>query len=117
MTASLKQFFSEQLGNPGESLKDDAFPTLCTTTAEGRPQIRYFLTTVNDWGFPAASPLLNPDDQATWTLNQIHIDHIAPSKGTSDIPPPDRDRLGNLTPLWGRDNSSLVQQAFHAEAD
>jgi hypothetical protein len=104
-------FFKEQLTDPREALRR-RLPDQLFYGGRRKTQIRYFLTTMNDWGFPFVAPAEQPDIQAVWTLSDIHVDHIAPRQGASDIPPAERDRLGNLTPLKGRDNSSLSNKPF-----
>jgi hypothetical protein len=108
---SVQDFFKVQLVNPAERLAA-RLPERLRYHGNRKTLIRYFLTTINDWGFPASPPADDPDIQATWVLRDIHIDHISAQNGADPLSKLDRDRLGNLTPLKGRENSSLSNKPF-----
>lgn len=108
---SVNEFFQAQLTDP-PLVFSRRLPELLRYNGRRKTQIRYFLTTVNDWGFPEGQPFKEPDIQAAWNLGDIHIDHIAPQKGFGMIAEIERDRLGNLTPLRGKHNSGLSNRPF-----
>jgi hypothetical protein len=109
---SIQEFFATQLLNPGDALRR-RLPEQLRYNGRRKTLIRYFLTTLNDWGYSStSSPGAVPDIQASWTLSDIHIDHISPQKGQGPIPEPERDRLGNLTALKGKSNIAASNKPF-----
>ena len=110
--ASAQEFFALQLLHPAKRFAG-RLPEQLRYAQRRKTPIRYFLTTVNDWGFGETdSPWNEPDIQATWVLSDIHIDHISAQRGGDSIDSLERDRLGNLTPLKGKSNMSLSNKAF-----
>jgi hypothetical protein len=109
---SIQEFFAIQLLNPAQRLAA-RLPEQLRYNGRRKTLIRYFLTTINDWGFPGGVPMSEPDIQAAWVLSDIHIDHISAQKGTDSVPELERDRLGNLTPLKGKANESLSNKPFN----
>jgi hypothetical protein len=111
-TQRIQSFFAIQLLNPGQRFAA-RLPELLRYNGRRKTLIRYFLTTMNDWGYGELDePPQNPDIQATWVLSDIHIDHISAQRGADLIDSSERDRLGNLTPLKGRANVSLSNKPF-----
>jgi hypothetical protein len=109
---SIQEFFAAQLLKPAEVLRR-RLPEQLRYNGRRKTLIRYFLTTLNDWGYPStAIPGSEPDIQASWTLSDIHIDHISPQKGAGPIPEAERDRLGNLTALKGKSNIAASNKPF-----
>jgi hypothetical protein len=111
--ASMREFFALRLLDPAQRFAA-RLPERLRYANNRKTMIRYFLTTINDWGFPeVASPWSQPDIQANWVLSDIHIDHISAQRGTDPIDAQERDRLGNLAPLKGRSNMALSNKPFN----
>lgn len=114
LRTAVRLFFLQQLGNPTRALKE-ALPIQLRYGGRKKSLIRYFLTTLNDYGFPGSGPKLHPAQEAHWDLGQVQIDHISAQAIVDGIPPDDKDRLGNLTPLYGRSNSALGSRPFDSK--
>jgi hypothetical protein len=110
MVVNIKEFFAVALIDPRERLAA-RLPEQLRYHGKRKTLIRYFLTTLNDWGFPDTRvPTL--DIQASWVLSDIHIDHISAQRGSDLLDDGQRDQLGNLTPLKGKDNATLGNKPF-----
>jgi hypothetical protein len=112
ITSVMQEFLARQLIDPVATLRR-RLPEQLRYNVGKQAHIRYFLTTVNDWGYPDSPiPMNLPDTQSVWNLRNIHLDHIAPQNGPGEIPGEDLDRLGNLTPLRNVDNQGLGNNPF-----
>jgi hypothetical protein len=109
----VRLWFIQQLGNPERALAEN-IPIQLRYGGKKRTQLRYFLTTLNDLGFPKPSPG-RPDEQAGWDLRKIQLEHVSPKSVPDGVPDHDKDRLGNLTPLYGPTNAALGNQPFAAK--
>jgi hypothetical protein len=108
----LRQFFLQQLGNPSRALSEN-LPINLRFAGRKKTLLRYFLTTLNDFGFSEGRDIPGkPDEQAEWNLSKIQIEHISAKALVDGISPDDKDRLGNLTPLYGPTNASVGAHTF-----
>src|SRR5262249_2264709 len=117
LKADIREFFIQRLGNPSRALAE-SLPIQLRFNGRKKTVMRYFLTTVNDFGFPKdGGYLAKPDEQADWNLGRIQIEHISPRSLEDGISDDDKDRLGNLTPLYGPTNASFGNQPFVVKKD
>ena len=103
-------WFLGRLGDPVRTLSE-FLPVQLRYGGRKKTLLRYFLTTLNDYGFPKPRPG-KPDEQAQWDLGKVQIDHISASALPDGIPSYEKDRLGNLTPLYGPVNAALSNRPF-----
>lgn len=111
LRADVRLWFIQQLGDPERALSEN-LPIQLRYGGKKKTLIRYFLTTLNDFGFPKPGPG-KPDEQAEWDLRKIQIEHVSPRALSDGVPSNDKDRLGNLTPLYGPVNAALSNRPFH----
>lgn len=110
LRGEIRIWFIQRLGNPERTLAD-YLPVQLRYGGRKKTLLRYFLTTLNDHGFPRSRPA-RPDEQAEWDLRKVQIDHISPASIADNIPAHEKDRLGNLTPLYGPVNAALGNRPF-----
>ncbi len=110
LRGEVRTWFVQQLGNPKRALSE-SLPIQLRYNGRKVTVLRYFLTTINDYGFPAPSPR-KPDEQAEWDLRKIQVEHISARNVPDGIAPDLKDRLGNLTPLYGPANAALSNRPF-----
>lgn len=113
LPADVRLWFLQQLGNPARALAEN-IPSQLRYGGKKKTLLRYFLTTLNDFGFPR-STAGRPDEQVVWDLRKIQIEHVSPRALADGISEFDKDKLGNLTPLYGRTNAALSNQPFAAK--
>jgi hypothetical protein len=107
---AVRIWFLGRLGDPARTLSE-YLPVQLRYGGRKRTLLRYFLTTLNDYGFPKPQPG-RPDEQAQWDLRKVQIDHISARTLPDGVPPYEKDRLGNLTPLYGPVNAALSDRPF-----
>lgn len=110
LRGEIRIWFVQRLGNPAERLSE-YLPVQLRYGGRKKTLLRYFLTTLNDYGFPKPRPG-KPDEEAEWDLKKVQIDHISATAVGDGIPAHEKDRLGNLTPLYGPVNAALGNSPF-----
>lgn len=103
-------FLKELAGNPAARLSE-YLPVQLRYGGRKKTLLRYFLTTLNDYGYPKPRPG-KPDEEAEWDLRKVQIDHISATSVPDGIPAHEKDRLGNLTALYGPVNAALGNTPF-----
>jgi len=106
----VRLWFIQRLGDPERALSENV-PIQLRYGGRKKTLLRYFLTTLNDFGFPRPNPG-KPDEQAEWDLRKIQIEHISPKSLADGVAMPDKDSLGNLTPLYGPANAAMSNRPF-----
>lgn len=107
---AIRIWFIGRLGDPARALSE-YLPVQLRYGGRKKTLLRYFLTTLNDYGFPKPRPG-KPDEQAQWNLGKVQIDHISAVARPDGVPSHEKDRLGNLTPLYGPINAALRDRSF-----
>lgn len=110
LNAEVRLWFIQRLGDPSRTLAG-YLPLQLRYGGKKKTLLRYFLTTLNDHGFPRLRPV-KPDEQALWDLGKVQIDHISAVAAADGVPAHEKDRLGNLTPLYGPVNAALSDRPF-----
>jgi hypothetical protein len=107
---AIRLWFIQRLGNPARTLAE-YLPVNLRYGGRKKTLLKYFLTTLNDYGFPKRRSG-RPDEEVQWDLRKVQIDHISATALGDGIPAYEKDRLGNLTPLYGPDNAALGNRPF-----